>query len=166
MFIMPFFTRTFHMLVKFGGRKITLLQRRILVLQKRAIRIITFSNFNVASKPLFLNLRILNFFDLVKTLNILFIYQLLNHELPETIVNTFKLSLSSTGNRRRRSGFLNLPRTSTQSFGTYSIRVQAISSWNCLQENLSFENISILTFSKLKNLIKLFFFSTYCDLNE
>jgi hypothetical protein len=63
--------------------------RRILTLQKTAIRLITFSEFRAHSSPLFLELKLLKIFDLVEVLNILFIHQYLNSKLPIDTFHTF-----------------------------------------------------------------------------
>ena len=54
----------------------------ILILQKRAIRIMTFSDFRHPSSPLFAEFKILKIFDLVKSLNICFIHKFFNDKLP------------------------------------------------------------------------------------
>ena len=50
---------------------------RIFKLQKQCVRLLTFSDFNSHSSPLFFQLKILKLADLVKLLNILLIYKTL-----------------------------------------------------------------------------------------
>ena len=59
---------------------------RILTLQKYALyRLITFSAPRTPSNPIFSDLGILKFFNLVWVLNILFVHQLFNVDLPEDL---------------------------------------------------------------------------------
>ena len=51
----------------------------LLILQKRAIRIITFSNFDKHSSPLFKQTKILKLFDLIKIQISLFMYKFHNN---------------------------------------------------------------------------------------
>ena len=63
----------------------------VLLLQKKAVRLMTFSKFNSHSLPLFTQLRILPFQDFVKFLNIIFLFNLLNKNLPSPFYETFDL---------------------------------------------------------------------------
>jgi len=139
--------------------------RRILTLQKRAVRLMTFSNFDSHSYPLFARLRILSFFDFVKFSNILFLYNLLNGELPSALYDSFDiLDLTFTDRlypRRTKPGLLRLPRVSTVSFGDYSLSYQSVLAWNLLQQYLPVDDLSTLRLSKLKYLVKFYFFSSY-----
>ena len=64
------------------GLRDTANTHRILTLQKSALRLITFSDPRSPSNPIFTELGILKFFDLVEVLNILFVHQHLNANLP------------------------------------------------------------------------------------
>ena len=55
---------------------------RILTLQKSALRLITFSNPRSPSSPIFAELKLLKFFDLVEVLNVLLVHRHLNQNLP------------------------------------------------------------------------------------
>ena len=65
---------------------------RILTLQKAALRLITFSAPRTPSYPIFSNLGILKFFDIVEVLNILFVHQHLNQNLPSDLLKTLKFT--------------------------------------------------------------------------
>jgi hypothetical protein len=54
----------------------------IITLQKKALRIITFSDYRAASKPLFNRLDIVRFEGVVKSQTLLFMYQMKNNLLP------------------------------------------------------------------------------------
>ena len=64
----------------------------ILTLQKCALRLITFNAPRTPSNPIFSDLGILKFFNLVEVLNILFVHQLFNVDLPEDLMDTFDFS--------------------------------------------------------------------------
>ena len=60
----------------------------ILTLRKAALRLITFSGPRTPSNPIFSNLGILKYFDIVEVLNILFVHQHLNQNLPSDLLKT------------------------------------------------------------------------------
>ena len=149
------------------GQRETIHTRRILTLQKQALRIISFSDFQAPSSPLFLRFKILSFFDLIKTLNISFIHKLLNNQLPPILNTTFDLKRSNQHNRghlsRVKSGLIKLPKVSTVSFGNNSICYQSILSWNLIQNYIFIDDISNLTFGRLNYLVKFYFLSSYTN---
>ena len=61
----------------------------ILTLQKCALRLITFSAPRTPSNPIFFYLGILKIFNLVEVLNVLFVHQLFNVDLPEDLLDIF-----------------------------------------------------------------------------
>ena len=63
---------------------------RIQVLQNTAIRLMTFQHPRTSVTHLYAELKILKVFDLVESLNIMFIYRYLNHYLPSDCLSTFK----------------------------------------------------------------------------
>ena len=141
---------------------------RILVLQKRALRIITFSDFNSPSSPLFLRFHLINFIDSVKLLNIIFVYNVLNSSLPHSITNIFDFSFNirDRHNPRLKQGSLKLPYCSTVSFGNRSIYYQSVLAWNLLQNFLPIENLSLISLSRLKYLCKFYFLSSYSSFSN
>ena len=64
---------------------------RIFNLQKQAIRLITFSNFNAHSSPIFSQLQILKLYDLVKLLNIQLVSLVLSKSSPSALNNIYNL---------------------------------------------------------------------------
>ena len=144
------------------AQKSSLKTQRVLVLQKRAIRLITFSDFRAPSSPLLVDLKILSFFDFVKMCNILFLHQLINGKLPHSLLNNFVITFNARNhsNSRMKSGLLRLPRTSTISFGTHSIQHQSIASWNLLQSFLQLTIcLATLSLAHLNNTLLNFTFS-------
>ena len=73
---------------------------------------------------LFQKLKILNFFDLVQTQNIIFLHKLLNGNIPSDLQETFKLLTIEFSHGTRNKNYLTftVPHINTQQFGTYSIK--------------------------------------------
>ena len=63
----------------------------IVILQKRAIRIISFADFRVHSNPLFIRLNISKFNDIVKFQTALFMHDFDHGNLPDTFNSFFSL---------------------------------------------------------------------------
>ena len=78
----------------------------ILTLLKAALRLITFSA--ALSNLIFSNLRILKFFDIVEVLNILFVHQYLNENLPCNLLKTLKFNKISHSFKARGLLFLSV----------------------------------------------------------
>ena len=147
------------------GQRQSVHARRILTLQKQALRIMTFSDFRAHSSPLFLNHTLLTFFDFIKYLNILFIYKIFNRMLPSPLQEHFILTRINDVDRhevmRCKSGLLKLPEVTTVTYGNYSVLYQSIISWNELQKFFSFDDMSTLELDRLKDMIRLYYLSEY-----
>ncbi|XP_057312179.1 uncharacterized protein LOC130653679 [Hydractinia symbiolongicarpus] len=85
---------------------------RIFRLQKAALRIITFSKFNSPSNPIFLNLNILTLSDLIKFLNIILTFNIINLHSPGNICDIFKLVCHSSNHSTRSKSIKLLARPS------------------------------------------------------
>ena len=90
------------------GVKLKTPTRRILVLQKCALRLMHFSH--PPSSPLFRYFEILTIFDLAKLLNILLVHQYLNSLLTSDLCSAlvFKRINHSYSTRRQNLGLLKL----------------------------------------------------------
>ena len=123
---------------------------RILLLQKAALRIMSFSSFRTPSRPLFFKFNILTIFDHVKLLNILFLFQHLKFELPPEIINTLQINNINHrySTRGKTLGNLVIPYMRTKNYGTFSLIYQAINTWNFLQSKLNIQ-YSDLSISKI-----------------
>ena len=99
---------------------------RILTLQKCALRLITFSSPRTPSNPIFSDLGILKLFNLVEVLNILFVHQLFNVNLPEDLLDTFDFSKISHSFNTRGS-CLGLLKISSVNTKTYSLHFSRLS---------------------------------------
>ena len=59
-------------------------------LQKKAVKIINFSDKYTSAKPLFSKLKILSFDEIVNLQNCLLVFNVLNNEVPEALQELFK----------------------------------------------------------------------------
>ena len=129
----------------------------LFILQKRAIRLITFSKFDEHTSPLFKITGILKFFDLV-TLHIsLFMFKFHKKLLP-TVFDTYFRPISTIHNYRTRlssKDAFSLPRVRTN-YGIFNIRFSGVKVWNALEPD-----IKLLSMSAFKARLKSSLISKY-----
>jgi hypothetical protein len=145
------------------GQNQSTITRRILLLQKSAIRIMSYASFRSPSKPLFFQLRILNIFDLVKLLNMLFIHQSLNFEVPPHILVAFKFTKlpHNVNTRGKAIGLLSQCKVNTNNYGIFSVSFQAISCWNFFQCHFSNLDLASVSYRELKTRITDYYKQSY-----
>ena len=119
----------------------------ITILQKRAMRIILFSDFRDHSNPLFIRLKILKFPDIIKFQTAIFIHDFHHGNLPCSFDSFFHL-VSSRHNYNTRlascKSNYSLPSARTN-YGKFNIRFSATKIWNSLNENLrNFKKVKFL----------------------
>ena len=131
---------------------------RPIKLQKSAVRLITFENFNAHSKPLFRSLSIPPITELTFLLNIYLVHKSLNSHTPDDIVNTLQLTyLPNNYNTRAHScKLLSRFYIKTACFGYNSIRYKSILAWNDLQTYYKNIDLALVSFPKLKTLTRKF----------
>ena len=139
--------------------------RRAFILQKFAIRLISFSLPRSSSAPIFKRLQVLTIFDLVKLLNIRFVHQYINSKLPSDLYDTFSFEQIDHvyPTRCQSLGLLKRRKVSTVTYGLNSLYNQSIIQWNrikCLHPNTNFVEMSS---SILKSLVKSHLLSQYSD---
>ena len=124
----------------------------LFLLQKRTVRIITFSFYTEHTNPLFKSLNLVKLYDLVKISTAIFMFKFHNHILP-TNFNSFFTPVNQVHyyNTRLSSNYsysLSKPRTN---YGLFNIRYQGPVIWNSL--DISLKSSSLSTFkSKIKEL--------------
>ena len=113
--------------------------------------------------PIFSNLGILKFFDLVEVLNILFVHQHSNQGLPMDLLDslTFSKISHSFDTRGNALGLLQIPSFKTSFYGLHSFSRLAIQQWNYLQRCFPNLNLSQISFAKLKSLLRKFYLNSY-----
>ena len=117
------------------------------ILQKKAVRIITFSCFDQHSSPLFKNLRIVKFFDLVKFHILIFMYKFHNDLLP-SVFRDFFISVNTIHNYNTRLASREtyyLPKVRTN-YGIFNIRFQGPIEWHSINENLKSSSFALFKF--------------------
>ena len=128
---------------------------RILTLQKKAMRIITFQSRNCHSGPLFFKLKLLKFNDKVHLENVLLISKFINSLLPPVFNNWFTFCSNVHNYETTSSATCKLfkPSFRTNLYGKNSITVNAIDAWNKAQTSLGDTILKDLTPSKIKTII-------------
>ena len=145
-------------------------------LQKNVVRIMTFSDVNAHSEPLFKHLDILKFNDNIVLQNCLFVYDYLKGNLPSSFEFTFNRVDEShlIKTRMAETGMLSIPRFNSTTYGLKSIYKNCINSWKkvTLQLNLlekdkaknNYIGIDLLKMhsrNKLRSVIADYFLSSY-----
>ena len=128
---------------------------RIVILQKKALRIMNFQSRDSHSSLLFKSNHNLKLEDKILIENILFINKSFNNLLPPVFKSWFTFcsevnnyqTVSSTADKIFK------PSYRTDSYGKNSITIEAINSWNKTQHQ--FSNVSLKTYSptKIKSLL-------------
>ena len=136
---------------------------RVLTLQKAALRLITFSEPRASSNPIFSNLGILKFFDMVEVLNIKFVHQFFNRALPLELLDTLKFYKINHSIRTRSQslGLIQIPSVNTRSYGLNSFTKLSIQQWNKLQQHLSSLHLAEISKSKLNTIARSFYLNSY-----
>ena len=156
-------------------QKLLSVSNKILKLQKKALRLITFSHHKAPSEPLFKQLGILKFTDNIFLQNCIFVHDYLKGNLPTSFDSCFTRVSDNHPIRTKRAnqGMLQIPRSRGVTFGDKSIYRNCIDSWNTFTSEINKlerakaknDNITIdlLSFSKnkLKKLIIENFLNSY-----
>ena len=108
---------------------------KLLIIQKMAVRAITFSKFRTHSSPLFKKLNILDIFNLHKFLTTTFVYKLIHGEHPHPVTDYLQYFTHNYGTRQKDNNTLVLPRVHTEQ-GKRSIAFCGSEMWNALPENI------------------------------
>jgi hypothetical protein len=113
---------------------------RILLLQKKAIRIISKAHYNAHTTPLFLENKIIPFDKLIKLHRLLFMHSIAYDYAPATFVNTWtKNNARNTGHDLRNHDYFTLPVVCIESFRKFPIYSLA-NEWNSLGDNIRLQH--------------------------
>ena len=129
----------------------------LIILQKKAMRVMTFSRFDDHSSPLFKRLRILKFTHLITLHMTMFMYKYHRRLLPSSLDDLFTPvhQIHSYDTRLSSNLCFSLPKIRTN-FGLFNIRYQGVKAWNVLNET-----DKQMSFSQLKRKIKADFINQY-----
>ena len=115
---------------------------KIEVLQKKCIRILTFSPFNSHTNELFRDLKILKVRDVIKLYQLKLVYDFLNNRLPSDLMSLFRRSSDVHQTQVLNSSVNNhlyIPRIRTSTYGNKSIRYHCAKLWNEVFKNGSIQ---------------------------
>ena len=129
------------------------IKNKIEKLQKKALRIISFSDFRDSSSPLFKKWKILKISDIVELQNCLLSHSFLNGKLPSSFETFFQRcsDVHNAPTRFSKSECFYMPRVKSVKYGMNSITSACIHSWNNTTKIL--ESPSSLSLSKVKKYI-------------
>ena len=115
--------------------------------QKKIVRIMTFAKYNKESRPLFLQLKLLNIYQLNTYFAALFMYSYFNNNLPNYFTNYFSLNREMHGHNTRSASniYINYRRTN---YGKFSLKIRGAQIWNELPKELRISQ-SYNSFKKL-----------------
>ena len=112
------------------------------LLQKKSVRIITFSDFRSHSSPLFKELKILTLIDKIILNNCVLVYNILKGQIPKNLVNMFEMAKDNhrylTSNSSNTSVKLSSVKTN---YGRNSICFKSCTQWNKIMKELNSEKI-------------------------
>ena len=108
--------------------------KKIEVLQKKCLRIITFSDFNSHTNQLFIDLKLLKVRDLIKLHQLKFVYEFYKKVIPTDLQNLFKFSSDiHTTNMSlisAQKNLLHIPSIKTVTYCNKSIKFHCAKLWN------------------------------------
>ena len=144
------------------GQSVSAPTQRISALQNHAVRIMSFADYHAPVNPLYRNLDILKFGDLVHLQNVVFVYSCFHQQLPVALINTFAFDFTHTySTRASTKGLMKSCAKNTTCFGINSVRNQCILSWNYCHEILPNIKLHDLTLTNLKSSLKSAFVKSY-----
>ena len=137
--------------------------QQILILQKKAVRIINFQPTNFHTSPLFKQNSILKFQDKICLENIFFVSKSLNNLSPSIFSILFSFSADQHNYESSSSTQGNLMKLfyKTNRYGKYSITIRAVESWNKMQKQLKNMLLKDLSPNKIKTVVTNFYFKSY-----
>ena len=106
--------------------------KKIEVLQKKCIRIMTFSEFDSHTNPLFVDLKLLKVRDIINSQQLKLVYEFLHNTLPTDLQNFFVFN-SDFHNYKLNSVYnkhLHIPQIKTATYGNKSIKFHVARLWN------------------------------------
>ena len=133
--------------------------QRIVILQKKAMRIINFQPSNFHTSPLFKKNSILKFQDKIFLENILYVSKSLNNLWPSIFNTWFSFSSDQHNYETSHSAQGNLMKHfyKTNRYGKHSITVSAVDSWNKIQKRLKNMLLKNLSPYEIKTVVTNFY---------
>ena len=137
--------------------------KRILILQKKPVRIINFQPRNSHTSPLFKQNFILKFQDKTCLENILFINKFLSNLTQPVFSTWFSLPSDQHDYETSSSTQSNLTKLfyKTNRYGKYSLTVSTVESWNKIRKQLKYMLLKDLSPRKIKTIVSNFYLKSY-----
>ena len=137
--------------------------QRIIILQKKSVRIISFQPRNFHTSPLFKQNSILKFQDKICLENILFVSKCLNNRSPSIFNMWFSFSSNQHNYETSSSTQGNLMKLfyKTNRYGKYSITGSAVESWHKIQKQLKNMLLKNLSPNKIKTVVTNLYLKSY-----
>ena len=141
------------------GQKGNHIVNKLVTLQNKAVRIITFSAPRESSRPLYTQLGILPFRQQVEMQNVLFVNSSINKLTPLSLQSMFDFCRNGHDHGLRNQLRLTKKYVRTTKYGLNSIKSQCTSAWNKFStlDLISIDNWP-MSFNFLKNRLKSYFF--------
>ena len=150
--------------IQIWGQNVSASVFRIQSLQNAAVRIMSFADYHAPVDPLYFDLKIIKYEDLIHIRNATFIYSIYHYLLPPAITDTFAIDFSHAYPTRASSrSLINSYAKRTTSFGINSIKNQCILSWNHCHTKILPKTVFLhdLSESKLKSTLSTFYLNSY-----
>jgi len=144
------------------GQPVSLYVRRISGLQNSVVQIICFADFNAPVEPLYAELGLLKFTDIIHLHNVSFLHSLYHSKLPPPQLDTFAVDFSHAYNTRASvRGLINSRFYQTCRFGLKSVRHQSVQSWRHCLNLYDRSKLVDFTLPNLKHILKSAFLASY-----
>ena len=128
---------------------------RVSILQKKALRIISFQARDCHSNPIFKKQNLFKFEDKVQLENVLLASKYFSNTLPSVFNNWFTLcsDIHNYNTSASSTGKLFKPSFQTNLYGKNSITISAVNAWNKIQTAFGDVILKNLTTSQIKTLL-------------
>ena len=136
---------------------------KISVLQKKCLRIISFSQFNDRSNPLFILFKILKLENVLHAETLKFFIKLHLNRLPTSLSNLFKNYNINNSHNTRHLNNLPIPQSKSVRYGKNCLVNSGASYWNKFFDNLKDKNV-IVSINRFKQFFKKACISQYVSL--
>ena len=141
------------------GQKGNCIVDKLISLQNKALRILSFSAPREPTKPLYLRLGILQFRQQVEMQNVLFVNSSINKLAPFSLQNIFDFSRNAHDHGLRNQLRLSQKNVRTTKYGLNSIKSQCVNAWNNFTSlGLISNNNWPISNNSLKNQLKSHYF--------
>ena len=144
------------------GQNINIFTEKVFKLQNRAMRILSFANFDANADPLYTLYNVLKLNDLITLQNCLFVHDFFNNKLPNCFSTLFQPvdEIHDRITKKSKLGCLYVPFSRTTKYGLNSSTRICIDNWNFCTKLFNC-NLSKLTRSILKHKISSYYIESY-----